>query len=120
PAIFPSLDRCGVIMAEGFGETGDPAEKSYDAFCGSAEHTQVIRYLRSSVNVENVSNLRRNSRMVESRNEHVTQKLRGLRKRTPLSMKALARLLDYADASSYQRYEDETEFKKPYLPRELV
>jgi SOS-response transcriptional repressor LexA len=50
----------------------------------------------------------------------VTDELRALRERSGLSMAQVAKRLGYKGSSSYQRYEDATLFKKPYLPADLV
>lgn len=47
-------------------------------------------------------------------------KLKALRERAGLSMAAMAKALRYKGASSYQRYEDPTLFKKQELPLKLV
>lgn len=50
----------------------------------------------------------------------VTDELRKLRLRAKLTMDDMAKALGMRRGSSYQRYENATLFKKPYLPRELV
>ena len=51
---------------------------------------------------------------------HVTTRLRRLRQRSGLSMKALAKALGLRGASSYQRYEDETLNKTNHLRPDIV
>ena len=50
----------------------------------------------------------------------VTDELKKLRQRADISMGRLAKELGLAGASSYQRYEDATLFKKEFLPPELI
>ena len=50
----------------------------------------------------------------------VTEEMRKLRERSGHSMASLAKALGYKGSSSYQRYEDETIFKKEFLPPELI
>lgn len=49
----------------------------------------------------------------------VTEKLRALRLRSGLSMEQAARRAGWRRASSWQRYEDDELFTRPYLPREI-
>ena len=59
-----------------------------------------------------------------AKTESTPLKLKKLRNRAGLTMAALAKALGYKQSSSYQRYEDEITFKKPFIPlqmaRELV
>lgn len=64
------------------------------------------------VNVENV--IGKEHYVIMS--SEVPRKLRELRTRADVSMVQMARALDLKGGSSYQRYEDETLFQKPYLP----
>jgi hypothetical protein len=66
------------------------------------------------VNVENVI-FRADYTLMTST---VPDKLRRLRLRADVSMPLMAGAMDLKGASSYQRYEDETLYKKPYLPLE--
>jgi transcriptional regulator with XRE-family HTH domain len=50
----------------------------------------------------------------------IATRLKELRERAGLSMAEMARLLGLKGASSYQRYEDPSTFKRKYLPREKV
>jgi SOS-response transcriptional repressor LexA len=50
----------------------------------------------------------------------IPARLKVLRIRAGLSMAQVARSCGFARASSYQRYEDETKFTRPYLPREIA
>jgi len=50
----------------------------------------------------------------------VTDEMRKLRMRSGYSMDKLAKALGYKAGSSYQRYEEEAKFKKPFLPTELI
>ncbi len=50
----------------------------------------------------------------------VAATLRGLRKRAGFSMEALAQLAGYKGASSIQRYENEEQFRKRFLPFDVV
>ena len=49
----------------------------------------------------------------------VTEKLRALRLRSGLSMEQAAKRAGWRRASSWQRYEDDQLFTRPYLPREI-
>lgn len=51
---------------------------------------------------------------------NVTEDLKKLRNRAGLSMDEIAKKLGFARASSYQRYENATQFQKDYLPADLV
>lgn len=51
---------------------------------------------------------------------NVTEKLRQLRARAKLSQAQIAKKMGLKGQSSYQRYEDATEFQKVYLPGEFV
>lgn len=51
---------------------------------------------------------------------NVTEKLRQLRKRAGLSQAQMSRKLGLKGQSSYQRYENATDFQKAYLPGEFV
>lgn len=55
-----------------------------------------------------------------AKNESAPLKLKKLRTRAQLSMAAVAKELKLRGASSYQRYEDETLFRKEFLPLEVV
>ncbi|ASY62484.1 hypothetical protein SJ05684_c10260 [Sinorhizobium sojae CCBAU 05684] len=50
----------------------------------------------------------------------VTEKFRELRERSGLSMTALAKKMGYAAASSIQRYESQTDYKKTYLDPDVA
>jgi SOS-response transcriptional repressor LexA len=50
----------------------------------------------------------------------IPARLRQLRLKAGLSMAQVARACGFKRASSYQRYEDETKFTRPYLPREIA
>ena len=50
----------------------------------------------------------------------VTEELRRLRQRAGLSMAELATAIGYKTASGYQRYENDQQFEKPYLPMTLT
>lgn len=50
----------------------------------------------------------------------VTQRLKELRTRANISMAQMASALELKGGSSYQRYEDETLYQKPYLPLDKV
>lgn len=50
----------------------------------------------------------------------VTDQLKALRERAGLSMDKLARACGYKGASSYQRYENEAMYAKPWLPLPMV
>ena len=50
----------------------------------------------------------------------VVEVLKGLRKRAGLSMEVMARLSGYKGASSIQRYENAEQFRKRYLPFDVV
>jgi transcriptional regulator with XRE-family HTH domain len=52
--------------------------------------------------------------------DSVTQKFRALRERADMSMDDLARAMGYSRASSIQRYEDPTLYKKEFIAPELV
>ena len=52
--------------------------------------------------------------------KHVTERLKELRKRADYSMAALARAMEKAGGSSYQRYEDPEAMYKGYLPFDIV
>jgi phage repressor protein C with HTH and peptisase S24 domain len=58
--------------------------------------------------------------MVDNLNSPVAEKLRKLRERAGLSMDRLARACGYKGASSYQRYENATQYTKPLLPVPLA
>jgi SOS-response transcriptional repressor LexA len=51
---------------------------------------------------------------------NVTEELKRLRERAGLSMEEISKALGYKGPSSYQRYESATQFRKPYLPTDLV
>jgi phage repressor protein C with HTH and peptisase S24 domain len=51
---------------------------------------------------------------------HVTQRLRALRERSGLSMAEVAREIGFKAQSSYQRYEDDTLYRRDWLDPELV
>lgn len=55
-----------------------------------------------------------------AKNDSITTRLKGLRRRSGLSMASIAKACGYRGASSYQRYEDEDVFKKDVLPLHLV
>ncbi len=55
-----------------------------------------------------------------SEEQHITDRLRALRKRAGYSMDTLARAIGYRAASGYQRYESREHYHKAYLPTELV
>src|SRR5690242_12585502 len=57
---------------------------------------------------------------MESNAESITARVRHLRKRSGLSMGTMAKALGYKGASSYQRYEDPSQYKDGYLKRDLV
>jgi phage repressor protein C with HTH and peptisase S24 domain len=58
--------------------------------------------------------------MAEIEELPVTERLKRLRERAGMSMDRLARECGYKGASSYQRYENESMFGKPWLPLPLV
>ncbi len=58
--------------------------------------------------------------MTESKEPPVTERLKALRERAGLSMDRLARACGYKGASSYQRYENQATYGKPWLPLPLV
>jgi len=51
---------------------------------------------------------------------HVTERFRALRKRSGMTLGALAKAIGKAAASSLQRYEDPEAFTKAYFPRDLT
>lgn len=55
-----------------------------------------------------------------SKTESAPLRLKAMRIRAGLSMGAIAKAMGFKGASSYQRYEDETLYKKEFLPLELV
>jgi transcriptional regulator with XRE-family HTH domain len=72
------------------------------------------------VNVENVVPEVRRFRRMGSVEKHITERVRLLRERAGLSMEALAQAMGYKGASSYQRYENATLFKKTYIPLHIA
>lgn len=72
--------------------------------------------MRSLVNAECVNNTCNLSIMTE----HVSIRLRNLRQRAGLSMGDLAVKSGFKGQSSIQRYEDDTLYKKTFLPTELA
>jgi SOS-response transcriptional repressor LexA len=64
--------------------------------------------------------VQRETRITLVRPVNVTEELKRLRERAGLSMDELARQIGYKNASSYQRYENATLFKKQYLPMQFI
>jgi len=62
----------------------------------------------------------REGSMAEGKEPPVTDRLKTLRERAGLSMDRLARACGYKGASSYQRYENEAVYTKPWLPLPVV
>jgi hypothetical protein len=115
----PALNGRDVPVPQGASERADAAEQANDPLCGLS-HTQFVRFLRGGVNVESVERFGADGFMANEPSEPVTAKLKKLRERSGFSLDFMAHEMDYAGASSIQRYEDPDLYTKPYLSLSLV
>lgn len=102
-AFKPALHRSMISMSQLARHRADAATFPDDV-CVS--HTQVVRFERTSVNVENVNALTDNVRMADD--STLGAKLRSIQERSGRSYREIAKAAGYSGASSVQRYFDDT------------
>lgn len=120
PALFPSLDRRGVLVTEGAAQCGQTPEFGDDRV--DRFHEPTIRILRTNVN-DYGRGTRIAAALILSPMDATSSPAEAaakLRARAGVSMKKLARELGYSDASSIQRYFKEDQFGKKPLPVPFV